>query len=90
MWLRAGFPPVPAARLTVTSGEGGPHAFAIELAGVTKTFDGLAALARIHLARPHRSRTWIVGPSGGGKTTLLQIIVGLLEADTGLVRVVCN
>ena len=41
----------------------------------------------VGLSLPHRSRTGIVGPSGGGKTTLLQIIAGLLEADTGLVRV---
>jgi NitT/TauT family transport system ATP-binding protein len=60
---------------------------AIELADVTKAFGGLTALAGVSLSLPHRSRTGIVGPSGGGKTTLLQIIAGLLEADTGLVRV---
>jgi ABC-type nitrate/sulfonate/bicarbonate transport system ATPase subunit len=59
----------------------------IELANVTKSFDGLTALAGISLSLRHRSRTGIVGPSGCGKTTLLQIIAGLLEADTGLVRV---
>ena len=60
---------------------------AIELADVTKAFGGLTALAGVSLSLPHRSRTGIVGPSGGGKTTLLQIIAGLLQADTGLVRV---
>jgi ABC-type nitrate/sulfonate/bicarbonate transport system ATPase subunit len=60
---------------------------AIELTDVTKGFDGLTALAGISLSLRHRSRTGVVGPSGCGKTTLLQVIAGLLEADTGLVRV---
>ena len=58
------------------------RADAIELADVTKAFGGLTALAGVSLSLPHRSRTGIVGPSGGGKTTLLQIVAGLLEADT--------
>src|SRR5262249_28112619 len=33
------------------------------------------------------SKVGIVGPSEKGKTTLLRIVAGLLEADTGLVRV---
>jgi len=63
------------------------NADAIELADVTKSFGGLTALAGISLSLRPRSRTGIVGPSGCGKTTLLQVIAGLLEADTGLVRV---
>jgi len=69
----------------MTSEEGGETA--IHLAGVAKSFGGLTALAGIHLSLPRRSRTAIVGPSGGGKTTLLQVVAGLLEPDTGLVRV---
>ena len=60
---------------------------AIELADVTKSFGGLTALAGISLSLSQRARTGIVGPSGCGKTTLLQVIAGLLEADSGLVRV---
>jgi ABC-type nitrate/sulfonate/bicarbonate transport system ATPase subunit len=71
----------------MTSGTGDGTALAIDLAGVGKAFGGLTALAGIHLSLPRRSRTAIVGPSGGGKTTLLRIIAGLLEPDTGLVRV---
>jgi ABC-type nitrate/sulfonate/bicarbonate transport system ATPase subunit len=72
----------------VSSGTGAPaEAPAIELAGVTKSFGTLTALAGIGLSLRHRSRTGIVGPSGCGKTTLLQIIAGLLEADSGQVRV---
>ena len=71
----------------MTSGAGDGTACAIDLAGVGKAFGGLAALAGVHLSLPWRSRTAIIGPSGGGKTTLLQVIAGLLEPDTGLVRV---
>jgi ABC-type nitrate/sulfonate/bicarbonate transport system ATPase subunit len=62
-------------------------ALAIELREVTKTFGEVTALAGIGLSVSRHSRVAIVGPSGGGKTTLLQIVAGLLEADTGLVRV---
>ena len=60
---------------------------AIELTDVTKSFGGLTALAGASLSLRHRARTGIVGPSGCGKTTLLQVIAGLLEADSGVVRV---
>jgi ABC-type nitrate/sulfonate/bicarbonate transport system ATPase subunit len=36
---------------------------------------------------PRHSRIGIVGPSGGGKSTLLHIVAGLMEPDTGEVNV---
>jgi ABC-type nitrate/sulfonate/bicarbonate transport system ATPase subunit len=72
----------------VSSGTGArADAPAIELTDLTKSFGGMTALAGVSLSLHHRSRTGIVGPSGCGKTTLLQVIAGLLEADSGLVRV---
>jgi len=68
-----------------TDARAGPPA--IELADLAKSFGGLTALAGVSLSLHHRSRTGVVGPSGCGKTTLLQVIAGLLEADSGLVRV---
>ena len=66
---------------------GTASAFAIELRGVGKAFGEVVALTGITLLVPRQSRVGFVGPSGGGKTTLLRIVAGLLESDTGLVRV---
>jgi NitT/TauT family transport system ATP-binding protein len=66
---------------------GTASAVAVELRGVGKAFGEVVALAGIDLSVYRHSRVAIVGPSGGGKTTLLQIVAGLLEATTGLVCV---
>jgi len=66
---------------------GTADALAIELRDVAKAFGPVAALAGVGLSVPRHSRTGIVGPSGGGKTTILKIVAGLLDADAGLVRV---
>ena len=66
---------------------GEADALAIELREVAKSFGRVAALAGVGLSVARHSRVGIVGPSGGGKTTILKIVAGLLEPDTGLVRV---
>jgi ABC-type nitrate/sulfonate/bicarbonate transport system ATPase subunit len=60
---------------------------AIQLRGVGKAFGEVTAVQGIELLVPRHSRIGIVGPSGGGKTTLLQIVAGLLEPDDGVVSV---
>jgi len=59
----------------------------IEFRGVGKRFGDVVALRGIDFAIERHSRIGIVGPSGGGKSTLLQIGAGLLEPDTGEVSV---
>jgi NitT/TauT family transport system ATP-binding protein len=66
---------------------GTADALAIELRDVAKSFGRVAALAGVSLSVARHSRIGIVGPSGGGKTTILKIVAGLLDADSGLVRV---
>ncbi len=59
----------------------------IELAGVRYAFGALLALDGVDLAVPRHGRLAVVGPSGGGKSTLLGLVAGLLEPSAGSVRV---
>ncbi len=60
---------------------------AVELSGVSRAFDGVAAVADIDLVvEPGRFVT-LFGPSGCGKSTLLRLAAGLLEPDLGGVTV---
>jgi len=59
----------------------------LELAGVTKRFGLQAALADLTLDLPPFQALVILGPSGGGKTTLLRLIAGLEIPDAGEVTV---
>ncbi|UMG93815.1 sulfate ABC transporter ATP-binding protein [Nocardioides sp. TF02-7] len=57
----------------------------IEVSGVNKKYGDFVALENIDLTLPTGQLTALLGPSGGGKTTLLRIIAGLEEADSGRV-----
>ena len=57
----------------------------IEVAGVSKRFGDFVALDDVDLSIPTGQLTALLGPSGGGKTTLLRIIAGLETADSGSV-----
>lgn len=62
---------------------------AVEIENVSFTYPGAAraALERVSLRVEEGERLGILGPNGGGKSTLLKIILGLLEPDAGTVRV---
>jgi sulfate transport system ATP-binding protein len=59
----------------------------IETAGIVKTFANFTALQDVDLCVPRGRLTALLGPSGGGKSTLLRIIGGLEVADAGEVRI---
>lgn len=61
----------------------------IDLEDVVFTYpnSNLPALAGIQLKVVRGASVGFVGPTGGGKSTLLDIIVGLLDPDDGAVRV---
>jgi ABC-type nitrate/sulfonate/bicarbonate transport system ATPase subunit len=59
----------------------------IHLKSVSKRFGELLVLHGIDFDVPRHSRIGIVGPSGGGKSTLLHIVAGLMEPDAGQVNV---
>jgi sulfate transport system ATP-binding protein len=62
----------------------------IEVAGIGKRFGDFVALDNIDLTIQPGALTALLGPSGGGKSTLLRIIAGLEKPDTGTVRIEGN
>jgi len=59
----------------------------IEITGVSKRFGDFVALEDINVSLPTGQLTALLGPSGGGKSTLLRIIAGLDGADEGTVTI---
>ena len=57
----------------------------IEIRDVNKNFGDFVALEDVTLSIPTGQLTALLGPSGGGKSTLLRIIAGLEAADSGTV-----
>lgn len=60
---------------------------AVCLQNVSAGYSKITALENINLNIEAGSFTGIIGPNGGGKTTLLKVMLGLLEPWTGQVRI---
>ena len=60
---------------------------AVELRGLRQAFGELVTLDGVDLRVPPHGRLAVVGPSGGGKSTLLGLVAGLLEPSAGSVLV---
>ncbi|XVQ85753.1 sulfate/molybdate ABC transporter ATP-binding protein [Microbispora siamensis] len=60
---------------------------AIEVRDVNKSFGTTPVLRDVSLDVAAGSLTALLGPSGGGKSTLLRVIAGLERPDTGTVRI---
>ena len=59
----------------------------IEVSQVGKRFGDFVALDDVTVSIPTGQLTALLGPSGGGKSTLLRIIAGLDHADEGTVEI---
>jgi sulfate/thiosulfate transport system ATP-binding protein len=59
----------------------------IEIKGVNKLFGDFVALDDVNVSLPTGQLTALLGPSGGGKSTLLRIIAGLDSADSGTISI---
>ena len=55
----------------------------LELRNIKKSYDGVTILKDINLKIEDGEIVSILGPSGCGKTTLLNLILGLTDADQG-------
>ena len=74
---------------SVTGNAGGVAArpLAIEARGIVKRFDGFAAVDGVDLFVPEGSIYGILGPNGAGKTTTLRMLLGIIDPDSGIRRV---
>jgi len=59
----------------------------IEIRDLTFSYDGHPILENVNLTIEDRDFATVVGPNGGGKTTLLKLVLGLLRPSRGSVRV---
>ena len=59
----------------------------IEVSNVSYSYNGQLVLNNISFSVNTGEYLGIIGPNGGGKTTLIKIILGLLKSDTGTVRI---
>jgi sulfate transport system ATP-binding protein len=59
----------------------------IDISNVNKKFGDFVALDDVSVSIPTGQLTALLGPSGGGKSTLLRIIAGLDSADSGSISI---
>jgi ATP-binding cassette subfamily B protein len=66
-----------------------PFSSAIELCGVNFRYlhDGVEVLTRVDLKIPKGSRVGLIGKTGSGKSTLVDIIMGLLPPTKGTLQI---
>ncbi len=58
----------------------------LKVRDITKSFEGRTILQNVSFNVRNRERVAILGDNGTGKTTLLRILLGELEADSGTVK----
>jgi len=59
----------------------------IELRGVRFSYGDTLVLEDVNLAIEERDFVAVVGPNGSGKTSLLRLLMGMIQPDQGAVRV---
>ena len=59
---------------------------AVEIRGLTKSFGSVRALDGLDLTVPAGAVVGGLGPTGAGKSTTIRVLLGLLRADAGAVR----
>ena len=60
---------------------------AIDIQGVSFCYDERQILKDVNLTIYPYDSVCIVGPNGGGKTTLIKLIIGLLSPDAGVIKI---
>jgi len=55
----------------------------LAVAGISKQFDGFAALTNVDIAVCKGERVGLIGPNGSGKSTLVNCFTGIVRPDSG-------
>lgn len=59
----------------------------IEVKNVNFSYRGLTVLADVSFSVREKEFLAFIGPNGGGKTTLIKLLLGLLKPDSGTIRI---
>ena len=59
----------------------------VEFQNVSFSYNSRLVLENVNLTVSDKEFVWVVGPNGGGKTTLVKLLLGLLQPKTGVVKV---
>jgi zinc transport system ATP-binding protein len=60
---------------------------AVSIKDVSFSYDGVPVVSHANLTIACGEFVTVVGPNGGGKSTLLRLILGLLQPDSGTIKV---
>ena len=60
---------------------------ALELSGVSKSYDSFQAVKPLDLVVPRGATYGLLGPNGAGKTTTLRMLYGVMRPDAGSIRI---
>jgi zinc transport system ATP-binding protein len=64
-----------------------PVPYTLELEGVTFSYEKTEVLKDVSFRLKQGEFLGIIGPNGGGKTTLVKLMLGLLQPDRGTIRI---
>ncbi len=64
--------------------------FVVEMENVSLEFNNQPVLDKVNLSIEENDFLAIIGPNGGGKSTLLKVILGLIKTNKGMVSVFGN
>jgi zinc transport system ATP-binding protein len=59
----------------------------VEISGLDFAFDSQPVLEGINLVVERGTTLGLIGPNGGGKTTLIRLLLGLLQPSAGTIRI---
>ena len=63
---------------------------ALELSGVSKSYDSFQAVKPLDLVVPRGATYGLLGPNGAGKTTTIRMALRIIQPDAGEIRILGN